>query len=156
MTARPRDLQKSRARRLGEVGNSLALKSGAANSQYVTFGCALAVGGTTTKFAVGAGEISLGQSLVPTAASGDVIVDAGAATASGQFRKVAVDVKSDGSVVQTVGAIASSQLAATLPATPVDSITVGWLEIPASFVPATTNVTTGMLKAMPYDNGSAL
>ena len=44
--------------RVGEVYNLLQLQAGQANSQYVSFGCKVAVDTTTTKFAITAGEIS--------------------------------------------------------------------------------------------------
>lgn len=156
MTARPRDLQKSRTARLAAVAHSVSLKAGGANTQLVLDGCVIAVGGTNTQFQTSAGEVFLAQALTAIAAVAGTAVPAGAATSAGQFRKVAVDVTSAGAIVTTVGAVADTQANAVLPQTPADSITIGWLEIPASFVPGTTAVTTGMCKQMPYDNGSAV
>lgn len=157
MSARPRDLTKTRTRRILDVVQQAALKAGGANTQIVLDGCALAVGGTPTQLAVVAGEVFIGGALTPIAAIPLTPLPAGAATAAGQVRKVAVDVNALGVVVLTVGALSpdGTQASAVLPQTPVDSITIGWIEIPASFVVGTTNLTGAMLKPMPYDSGVA-
>lgn len=155
MSARPRDLTKTRAHRLSDVANAVRLKSGGANTQYPIDGLVISVGGTNTQFAVSAGDAFIAQALTAIAAVALTAVPAGAATAAGQFRKVAVDVTAAGAIVTTVGAIAVDQPSAVLPQTPADSLTIGWLELPASFVPGTTPVTGAMCKQMPYDNGVA-
>lgn len=157
MSAKPRDLLKRRRQRLGEVASLSALGAGQANGQYINSGGVLSVGSTTTRLAISACEAFLAQALtlIPATIAAGVAPPVGANTAAGQVRKVAVDLKSDGTVVFTVGALSPSgvQADAVLPATPIDSITVGWIEVPASFVADTTVLTVGMLKQMAYDSG---
>lgn len=150
MSATPRDLLKTRASRVGEVYSDNALKNGQANSQLVSFGCVLAVGGTATKLAVGAGEFVLAQAIVPFAAVASATVPAGATTGAGQFCKVLVESNAAGALTLTAGALAGSQATAPLPLGDPTKISLGWIEIPASFTPDTTSLTGGMLKQMPY------
>lgn len=154
MSAKPRDLLKSRPARLAEVLSHLALKAGHANGQVILDGAAVAVGTTATKFNTTAGEVVLAGAIVAVAATVDNVVDAGSTTGAGEFRKVLVEVDVNGAVAQVVGAKAASQAAAVLPDGDPTRISLGWLEIPASFTPATTNVVAGMVKQMPYNNGS--
>lgn len=150
MSATPRDLLKTRAARVGEVYSDNALKNGQANSQLVSFGCVLAVGGTNTQLAVSAGEFVLAQAIVPFAAVTAQVIPGGAATGAGQFMKVLVESNAAGALTLTPGVIAGSQAAAALPLGDPTKISLGWIEIPASFVPATTALTGGMLKQMVY------
>lgn len=149
MSAKSRNLLKTRAQRLGEVLSHNHLKSGQADSQQIVTGCTGAANGVA--FDVAAGEVVLHQVLQTLAASTAVAVTAGASTAAGEFRKVLVAKKADNSIVQTVGDKAASQALAKLPAGDVTAIDLFWLEIPASFVPGTTAVTAGMIKPVAYN-----
>jgi hypothetical protein len=73
-------------------------------------------------------------------------LSASANTTGSQFRKVLVSIKRDGTYVVTYGAVAATQAAALKPAEPVDSVEVGYLEIPVSFTGGTTAITAGMCK----------
>lgn len=151
MSAKPRDLLKSRQWRLGEALNHNALKTGQANSQVVLWGSAPAVGTPTTGFDVPAGEAVLAQALVTWAAVTANAVPAGAATAAGQFRKVLIERDATGAIFTVVGAVSTvDQPSAALPAGDPTKISVGWLELPAAFTPGTTALTAAMCKAMPY------
>lgn len=153
MSAKPRDLLKTRPQRVGEVLSNVHLKAGQANGQVIVWGCTLAVGTPTTGLDITAGEVTIGQALVALAASAANAVPAGAATAAGQFRKVLVERKADGTVVFVVGAIAAAQADAPLPKSPnADAISLGWIEVPASFTPGTTALTAGMLKPVLYSS----
>lgn len=154
MSAKPRDLLKTRVSRLGEVLSQNALKNGQANSQVVLWGLAISQGTTITKFNVAAGEVVLAQADVAIAAVVDTSVPAGAVTGAGEFRKVLVEVKADGTVATVVGdKVTTVQADAKLPKGNTDAISIGWLEIPASFTPGTTTVTAGMCKALAYSAG---
>src|SRR3954452_9313044 len=152
MSAKPRDLLKTRQRRLGEALNHNALKTGQANGQIVLWGSAPAVGTPNTGFDAPAGEALHAGALVTWAPAAANAVPAGAATAAGQVRKVLIERDAAGAVSTVIGvAVASaSQADAALPAGDTTKISVGWLELPASFVPGTTALTAAMCKAMPY------
>jgi hypothetical protein len=136
---------------IGEVASNLAQQSGHADSQLVFWGCTLSQGTTTTKFNLAAGEVSLAQAMVSIAAVVDTSVPAGAATGAGEFRKVLVEVDGAGAVSTVVGdKVTTAQTDAVLPAGNAAKISVGYLEIPASFTPGTTVVTNGMCKAVAY------
>ena len=150
MSASPRDVIKTRAQRIGEVYSQLHLKNGQADSQLVSFGGDLGVGTTNTRFKVNDTELVLGQAIVNKTAEDNIVVDATASTAAGQFRKVLVEANASGTISQKVGAIASAQADAVLPKGDTDKVSVGWIEVPASFTPGTTAVTAAMLKKMPY------
>lgn len=152
MAPRPRDLLKTRPQRVGEVLSNVHLKAGQANSQVVLWGADVAVGAPTTTFAVTAGEVVIGQAIVAIAAVATSAVPAGAATAVGEFRKVLVEVNAAGVVSTVVGDKAASQAAATIPAGDPTCISVGVLELPASFVPGTTVVTAAMCKDVLYSS----
>lgn len=150
MSATPRDLLKTRAARVGEVYSENALKNGDATSQLVSFGCVLAVGTTPAQLAVSAGEFVLAQAIVAFAAVTAQVIPAGATTSAGQFLKVLVESDAAGTLTLTPGVIAASQAAAVLPLGDPTKISLGWIEVPASFTAATTSLTSGMLKQMPY------
>lgn len=148
MPSLARDLLKTRAQRIGEVYQLLHLKTGQADSQLVSFGGDLTF--TTVTFAVSDLEAVLGQAIVNKAAQTGIAVLAGTDTAAGQFRKVLIQMDAAGTITQKSGAIAGTQADAIKPAPDTDKISLGWLELPASFVPGTTNLTLAMLKKEPY------
>lgn len=151
MSAKPRDVIKSRPQRVGEVLTNVHLKAGQANSQVVLHGLGLTQNGADAdEFDVAAGEVVLAQSIVPVTATAGVEVAAGAATGAGEFRKVLVEVAADSGVHQVVGDKAASQAAAKLPAGDPARISIGYIEIPASFTPGTTACTNAMLKKVLY------
>ena len=153
MSAKPRDLLKARPWRTGEVLNHVALKTGQANGQTVLWGDALQPGTTNTQLGVTAGEVTLGGAIVAHAAIASQALPAGAATDAVTFRKVLVERDASGVLTYVVGAGAVDQPSAVLPKGLADRISVGWLEIPNSFVVGTTAVTAGMCKTMPYNAG---
>lgn len=151
MPARPRDLFKSRANRTAEVLRASGLKTGAADGQALLWGSVLSPNGTPALLDVSAGEAVSGGAIQTWAAVAGTAVAAGAATAAGTVRKVLVERDAAGAVSQVVGAaVTTVQADAVLPAGDPTRTSVGWLEIPASFVPGTTAITGGMCKAMPY------
>lgn len=150
MSAKDRDVIKTPAARRGEILAEQALGAAQANSQAVLFGGDLAVGTTTTRFQVSQTDYSLGQTTLSKALEDNIQVAAGADTAAGQFRKVLVEVNAAGVVSQKIGGIAATQVDAVLPKGDLDKLSLGWIELPASFVVNTTVVTLGMLKKMPY------
>lgn len=150
MSAKPRDLLKTRAQRVGEVLSNVHLKAGQANSQVILSGCDVTTWSDADEFATTAGEIVLGGVVVAIAATNNNEVAVGAATAAGEFRKVLIEAKADGSVVQVVGDKAATQATAKLPDGNTDAVSIGYLEVPASFTPGTTAVTTGMIKDAVY------
>lgn len=154
MSAKPRDLLKSRVKRIGEVLGLNALGAGQANSQLVLWGLGLSVNGTNApRFDVAAGEVVIAQAVTAIVAVPATIVDPGAVTGAGEFRKVLIEVNAAGVVTQVVGNKAATQALAPLPAGAVGAISIGWIEVPAAFTPNTTNLTAGMLKAMVYSAG---
>lgn len=153
MSAKPRDLTKTRPWRTGEVLTHVALKTGQANGQSVLWGDAPVVGTTNTQVGVSAGEVTLAGAIVTHAAITSQAVPAGTATDASTFRKVLLERDAAGALTFVVGAGAVDQASAVLPLGLADRISVGWLEIPASFVVGTTVITTGMCKAMAYNAG---
>lgn len=151
MATKARNTIKTRARRLGEVLTGVGLKSGQADSQTILWGLGLTQNGADAdEFDLAAGEVVLAQAITSIAASAGVEVAAGAATGVGEFRKVLVEVNAAGAITQVVGEKAASQAAAKLPAGDPTRISVGYIEIPASFTPGTTACTNAMLKSVAY------
>lgn len=68
-----------------------------------------------------------------------------ASTSAGQYRRDLISINAAGTVTVTAGAVAGTALAAQVPALPVLSIPLGWIEVPPAFVSGTTAVTNGML-----------
>lgn len=151
MPSLSRDLLKTRPQRISEVMQLLHYKAGQADSQIVAFGGDLLVDATTTKFATTDLVAVLAQGLVDKSAQTAIVVLAGTDTAAGQFRKVLVQMDASGTISQKSGALSTTtQADAVKPAPDTDKISLGWLELPASFVPGTTVLTTAMLKKEPY------
>jgi hypothetical protein len=151
MSAKPRDLLKTRSQRVGEVLSNVHLKAGQANGQVVISGCDVAVGTTAAKVKVTAGEVVIAGAIATIALADNQTLAAAATTAAGQFRKVLVEVNAAGAVSFKYGAVSTvDQASALLPAGDADKISVGYLEIPASFTADTTAVTSGMCKDMAY------
>lgn len=152
MSTLARDLLKTKPQRIGEVYGHVHLKSGQADSQLVAFGGNLTVnGGDATKFDLSDTEAVIGGAIVQKAAQAAIVVLVGSDTAAGQFRKVLIQMAANGTVSQKAGAIVTTaQADAVKPAPDSDKIELGWLELPASFIPGTTNVTAGILKKAPY------
>lgn len=148
MPASLRNQLKSRVQRLGEVLTHSHLKSGQADSQVILQGCDL--GFSTVSFTIAVGEVVLAGAVVALAATGATAVPAGAATAAGQFRKVLIEKDSANAVSTVVGNIAADQASAVLPAGDPTKISVGYIEVPASFTPGTTSLTAPMLKKVAY------
>lgn len=149
MPSLARDLLKTRAQRIGEVFQLLHLKAGQADSQLVAFGGDLSF--VTVTFGISDLVAVLGQALVDKAAVTGIAVDAGATTAAGQFRKVLIQMDSSGTITQKVGAaVTTAQADAIKPTVDTDKVSLGWLELPASFTAGTTNLTLAMLKKEPY------
>lgn len=159
MAATPRDALKTRRQRIGEVYSLNQLQAGQANSQLVSFGCTIAPGTSNTTVGVSVGEFVIGQAVIAFAgvATG-IAVPGGAATSASQFCKVLVEIDANNAGAQTSSNVfltagpltAVSQAAATLPALTAARIAIGWLEIPNSFTPGTTAVTSGMCRQVAY------
>jgi hypothetical protein len=153
MSATPRDLLKSRRARIGEVYSLNHLKAGQANSQVVSFGCDLSVGTTNTQLAVSAGEFVLAQSVVAyagTAAAG-VAIPVTPTYGAGTFAKILVEVNAAGTISFKFGSsVTTAQVDAPLPKGDTDKVSLGWIETSGAFTGATTVLTGGMLKKMPY------
>lgn len=152
MSARPRDLLKSRAGRLGEVLRHIGLGTGAADGQAVLWGNALAVnGGSAVALDVAAGEAAMAGAIRTFVAAAAQAIPAGATTPAGSFRKVAVERAIDGTVSFVPGvAVTTAQADAVLPQPTPANIVVGWIEVPGLFTAGTTNLQAGWLKPMPY------
>lgn len=150
MSAKPRDLLKTRRQRIGEVYSALHRNDGAFDVQLVSFGGDLSVGGTTTRWASSALEAVIGQAVINVAAKANQQLPAGTTTDAATFRKILLEVDAAGTVYQTVGLGAADQASAVKPAPSVGRIEIGWVEIPNSFTVDTTNVTLAMLKKTPY------
>lgn len=153
MSAGSRDLLKTRRARIGEAYGLNHLRAGQANSQVVSFGCDLSVGTTNTQLAVSAGEFVLAQAVTAfagTAAAG-VAVPATPTYGAGTFAKILVEVNAAGTISFKFGtAVTTSQADAPLPKGDTDKISLGWIETTGAFTGATTVLTSGMLKKMPY------
>lgn len=107
-----------------------------------------AVGTTTTKFKTSASTAYIidGQNY-NKAATDDIAQPAAGITSAGQYRKDLISIDATGTVTVTAGTVSTvSQNAAVKPAVPAGGIELGWIEVPPSFTPGTTVVTTGMLK----------
>lgn len=104
----------------------------------------LGVGGTATKFKLGATDYRIAGTAYTKAAADNIASPA--STSAGQYRKDLISLDAAGTVTVTAGAVAVSQDAAVLPACPADNVPVGWIEVPASFTSGTTEVTAGMLR----------
>lgn len=151
MASLARDLLKTRFQRIGEVFQLGHYKAGQADSRIVAFGGDLTVHTTNTQFAVSDLTAVIGGQLVDKAAQTAIAVAGGAATGASQFVKVLIQMDAAGTITQKVGAIVTTQQSdAIKPSEDLDKISLGWLEIPASFVPGTTVLTTAMLKKEPY------
>lgn len=153
MSATPRDLLKPRQQRVSEVYQLLQYQAGQANSQLVSFGCAIAVDATTTKFAVGAGEYVLGQAVVSFAAQTAQVVAGGAALSAGQSAFVLIEADAAQVLYQTVGAIVSSGTP-VLPVPTPTRIALGYLSLAGVFTPGTTVLTAGMIVNLAYSAGN--
>lgn len=131
MSAKPRDLFKTRRQRLGEVYMALHEGFGAFDTQVVSFGGNLAVGSTTTALAFDSTEYILGQAVKNLAANVvGVAVPASITNAVGQWRKVLVQVDATGTITFKSGNPAATSIAdAVKPAPDVNKIELGWLEI---------------------------
>jgi hypothetical protein len=150
MSAKPRDLLKTRRQRLGEVYSALHRNDGAFDVQLVSFGGDLTVNGTAQQFDIAAWEAVINQAVVNHAALTAQTVPAGATTDAATFRKVLLEVDAAGTLTKTVGVGAADQASAVKPAPTVNRIEIGWLELPNSFTAGTTALTAGMLKKTPY------
>lgn len=147
MPGTTRDRLKTRQSKLGEVYGLNALKAGQANSQLLAFGCTITKGGTSNRqVLVSAGEVVLGQSIVPVAAITATSLDAGATTDGSTFRKVLLELNGSGALSFVVGNGAASQAAALLPALTAGKIAIGYIELPNSFTVDTTALTDAMIK----------
>lgn len=150
MSAKPRDLLKSRATRLGEVLHLNGLKAGQSNSQVVLWGNLITpTAADPDTFDVSAGEYMLAQTIVQADAASAVAIT-GADTTASEYRKVLVERDADGDVSVKIGVAAASQADAELPLGDTDKISIGWIEIPASFTVNTTDITVGMIQQMDY------
>jgi hypothetical protein len=147
MSARPRDIVKSRAQRLSEVCASVWLKSGMADGEAVLFGGNLTT--TTTTVALSDTCAVIGGAFVDKAAQTAIAVPGGAATGASQECIVLYEMDASGTVTATAGAVASTG-SAVRPAENAARVTLGQLKVGASFVPGTTNTSTGVLTKEPY------
>lgn len=147
MSARPRDIIKSRAQRIAEVCAAVWLKSGMADGQAVIFGGNLTA--TTTTVALSDTCAVIGGAFVDKAAQAAIAVPAGAATGAGQECIVLYEMDSAGTVTATAGAVAATGLAVR-PAETAGRVVLGTLKVGASFVVGTTNTSTGVLTKEPY------
>lgn len=151
MTAKPRDLLKNRGRRVGEVLSNIGLNTGQANSQLVASGCVITKGGTSNRqVLVSAGVITLAQAIVDTAAVAATSLPGGASTDASTYRKVLLELNASGALSFKVGTGAAAQADAPFPKGDTDKVSIGYIELPASFTVDTTSLTDGMIKQMPY------
>ena len=150
MSAKPRDLLKSRATRLGEVLHLNGLKAGQSNSQVVLWGNLITpTSGATETFDVSDGEFVLAQAIVQASASAANALT-GAGTSASEYRKVLIERNASGTVSIKVGTAAASQDDAELPAGDTDKISIGHIEVPASFTVGTSLITEAMIVQMDY------
>jgi hypothetical protein len=101
----------------------------------------LAVGTTVTTIKY-TGTLTFGiNGVMYTAAAADnQDVDAGFVnTAAGQFCKIRVEINSAGVVSAVQGGMGANQLLAPFPPRSASKATLGWIEVPASFVFGTTS-----------------
>lgn len=156
MSATPRDLLKTRQQRVAEVYQLLQYQAGQANSQFVSFGCVLAPGGTATQLAISAGEYVLAQQVISFPAVTGQVLTSLTNTGAGQSCLVLVEADTTQPtpvLTLTQGVIVSSGTPVLPQPTPT-RIALGWLAIPASFTMGTTSLTGGMCVTMPYSAGN--
>lgn len=156
MSATPRDLLKPRQQRVSEVYSLLQLQAGQANSQFVSFGCVLAPGGTNTQLAISAGEYVLGQSVINfPAVTGQAITTAPTLT-SGQSVYVLVEADTTQptpALTLTNGVVVTSGTP-VLPQPNPARIALGYLSLTGAFTPGTTPLTTPMCVTLSYSAGN--
>lgn len=97
----------------------------------------------TDKFKVDATNYRIAGVAYTKAAQDNIA--APASTSEGQFRKDLITINAAGTVTVTAGPVAASQAAAVFPAIPPDTVPLGYIEVPASFVSGSTEVTAGMI-----------
>lgn len=76
--------------------------------------------------------------IAASAAAGVAIT--GTNTAAGQFVKVRVEIDSAGAITYAQGPVATAQVLARVPRRTANRATLGWIEIPASFIFGTTSL----------------
>lgn len=109
-------------------------------------------GSTSTKFKTTKDFIFQIDGVVYAKAATDDIDQPATTTIADEFAKDLISVDDAGSVTVTGGVIAATQGAAVKPAVPAGEVEIGYIEIPASFTPGSTDVTSGML----FDNGTSV
>ena len=114
---------------------------------HLTINPVLAVATTTTKFKLSAFSYRL-AGVTYNKAAADNIAFPGASTTSGQFRKVLICVDAAQAITTVAGAVAATAAAAVLPSPTAGTLPIGYLELPESFTSGTTDVTSGMCKAL--------
>jgi hypothetical protein len=152
MPATPRDLLKPRQQRLSEVMTSAQLQAGQANAQQIIFGLTLEANAKTFNILAGEYQPDGVSQPIAIAAKAAIAVAAGAKTAAEQKCIVLVEINAAGEVFQTVSGLTTGT--PVLPALTANRIAIGFIEVPAEFVPGTTTVTAGMLKAVKYSAGN--
>lgn len=148
MSARPRDLLKTRAFRIEEAFRQAALRSGMADGELVAFGGNLSPHTTNTQLAVSDTCALIGGAIIDKAAQGAIAVPAGATTGANQECKVLIELDASGTITLTAGAVASTG-ASVRPAENPARVTLGVINVGASFTPGTTAL-TGLLVKEPY------
>lgn len=96
------------------------------------------MGTTTTRIQVSAFDYRIGAQVYTKAAQNNVEVTGLTNTAAAQFRKVRIQINTAGTLSFSEGAVAAAQVNAPLPRRTASLVTVGWIEIPASFTYGTT------------------
>lgn len=100
----------------------------------------LAVATNTTKIkTTDAVEFSIAGKLFEKAATDDVTVSGMTDSGAGQFSKIRVELNASGTFGFVQGPFAAAQVLAEVPRRSESKCTVGWIEIPASFVFGTSN-----------------
>lgn len=112
---------------------------------HLTQNPVLAVGTDTNEFKVSAFSYKLGGVTYNKAAQDD-ISEPLTTTGAGEFVKELICIDSAGTISLVAGDAAATQAAATLPDVPANKLAIGYIEVPESFTPGTSNVTSGMLK----------
>ena len=157
MAASPRDLLKPRAQRLEEVAMGLQKQAGFHDSQFVTFGCVLAPGGTTSQLAISAGEYSLGQALVEFAAVTAQVLSgltpALVTMIAGQSCYVLVEADASSVLYFTQSAIVSAGTP-VMPSPTASRIVLGYLAPTGAFTFGTTALTAPFCVTQPYSAGN--
>lgn len=113
---------------------------------HVTVHGGFAKGTTTTKFKTSADTHYILAGKHHKKAATDDIAQPASTTNGSQYAKDLISINASGTVTVTAGTKAASQGAAVKPDVPADNVELGWIEVPASFTPGTTDVTAGMLK----------